>query len=187
VVLSVLGGGPDTVATSVPGFRARRRERRRLVDLDRRSALRAESALLHALLLRASDLVCDGWTQRCWFVAGDDDGRVRVGPTNLSDLAGRDVVEVCLVGAVIHAAGGVAQAGTQPVQRALDVTWAALYHDPVRWCPAPAVRLAHVRDLTRWNDGAGRTAAEVSGLLTRAADRTGELTVDEIGGAEQVR
>src|SRR4051794_26751720 len=171
VGVSVLGGGPDTVATSLPGLCARRRERRRLVDLDRRNSLRAESALLRALLLRASDLVCDGWAQRCWFVARDGDGRVRVGPNNLSDLAGRQVVEVCLVGAVIHAAGGVAHAGGQPVQRALDVTWAALYRDPVRWCPAPAVRLAHVRDLTRWNDRAGRTAAEVSGLLALAADR----------------
>jgi hypothetical protein len=89
----------------------------------------------------------------------------------LSELAGRQVVAVCLVGAVIQAAGGVAHAGSQPVRRALDVTWAALYLDPVRWCPAPAVRLAHVRDLTRWNDRAGRTAAEVSGLLAVAAER----------------
>jgi hypothetical protein len=172
VVVSVLGGGAQTVATGLPGVRARRRERRRLVEVDRRSALRAESALLHALLLDASDLVRGGWAQRCWFVARDErDGRVRVGPQNLHELAGRHVVEVCLVGAVIHAAGGVAHAGSQPVQRALDATWAELYREPVRWCPSPAVRLTHVRDLTRWNDRAGRAAAEVSGLLALAAER----------------
>ena len=187
VVVSVLGSGPDTVASSSSGVRARRRERRRLVALDRRSALRAESALLPALLLHASDLVSVGWAQQCWFVARGDDGRVRVGPRNLADLVGRQVVEVCLVGAVVQAAGGVTHAGSQPVQRALDVTWAALYLDPVRWCPAPAVRLAHVRDLTRWNDRAGRTAAEVSGLLALAADRSRDLAMDEICGAEPVR
>jgi hypothetical protein len=76
-----------------------------------------------------------------------------------------------LVGAVVQAAGGVAHARTQPVHRALDLTWAALYNEPVRWCPAPATRLSHVRDLTRWNDRDGRTATEVSGLLALAADR----------------
>jgi hypothetical protein len=25
----------------------------------------------------------------------------------------------------------------------------------VRWCPAPSIRMAHVRDLTRWNDRPG--------------------------------
>jgi hypothetical protein len=173
MVVSVLGGGLDTGATRLPGLRARRRERRRLVEQDRQSALRSEAVLLRALLLHASDLVGAGWAQRCWFVARDEhDGRVRVGPQNLHDLAGRQVVEVCLVGAVVHAAGGVAHAGSQPVHRALDVTWAALCHDPVQWCPAPAVRLAHVRELTRWNDQPGRTAAEVSHLLAVAADRT---------------
>jgi hypothetical protein len=172
VVVSVLDGGPDTVATRLPGVCVRRRERRRLVERDRQSAARSEAVLLRALLLHASDLVCDGWTQRCWFVARDQaDGRVRVGPQNLHELASLQVVEVCLVGAVVHAAGGVARAGSQPVLRAFDATWATLYHEPVRWCPAPAIRLAHVRDLTRWNDRAGRTAAEVSGLLALAAER----------------
>jgi hypothetical protein len=127
VVVSVVGGRAPTVATMLPGVRARRCERRRLVEVDRRSRLRAESALMHALLLDASDLVRDGWAQRCWFVARDErDGRVRVGPQNLHELAGRQVVEVCLVGAVVHAAGGVAHAGSQPVQRALDATCRAV-------------------------------------------------------------
>lgn len=172
MVVSVLGGGAQDVATGWSGVRARRREGRRLTEVDRRSALRAESALLRALLVDASDLVGDGWAQRCWFVARDAcGGRVRVGPQNLHELAGRQVVEVCLVGAVVQAGGGIAHASSQPVQRALDAIWAALYHEAVRWCPSPAVRLTQVRDLTRWNDRGGRTADEVSGLLGLAAQR----------------
>jgi hypothetical protein len=38
-------------------------------------------------------------------------------------------------------------------------------------CPPPQVRVAQVRDLTRWNDTPGRTLADVLALLhaTRAA------------------
>jgi hypothetical protein len=162
----------DALATGSAGMRARRRERRRLAELDRRGALRAEAVLLRGLLMRAGDLVRDGWVQRCWFIACDDRGhQVRIEAQNLYELAGKQVIDVCLVGAVVQAGGGVAHARTQPVRRALDLTWAALYHEPMRWCPSPAVRLSHVRDLTRWNDLPGRTAAEVSGLLALAADR----------------
>lgn len=62
----------------------------------------------------------------------------------------------------------------QLVQRTLDLTWHALHEDerrPVQWCPAPAIRTAHVRDLTRWNDSHERTAWQVTGLL-RSAMRT---------------
>ena len=82
---------------------------------------------------------------------------------------------------IVHAAGGPSTVHTQLVQRTLDLTWHALYedaHEPVRWCPAPPVRAAHVRDLTRWNDHPRRTADEVVGLLHTAqhhADAQTEL------------
>jgi hypothetical protein len=60
------------------------------------------------------------------------------------------------------------------VQRALDLTWHALHGDPaapVRWCPSPNERAAHVRDLTRWNDATGRTAADVTALLDSAEQK----------------
>ena len=153
-------------------MRARRHERRRLAQHDRRAAHRAELHGLRTLLADAADLVDAGWVQRCWFTVRDEHGdRRRVGPANLRELRGRTVSEVCLVGAIVQAGGGVAQAGAQPVQRALDLTWATLYNLPVRWCPAPAVRLAHIHDLTRWNDAAARTPDDVGSLLVTACGR----------------
>lgn len=85
------------------------------------------------------------------------------------------------MGAVVRAGGGLGAVRTQPVQRALDLLWHALRGEPdrpVRWCPAPPVRAQHVRELTRWNDAPGRTAAEVTALLAAA---------DRIAGAEAER
>ena len=86
----------------------------------------------------------------------------------------------CLVGAIVQAGGGAAAVRSQPVQRALDLTWHALHGDPrepVRWCPAPPVRAGHVRDLVRWNDHPSRTRHEVGALLGRASATAGaELT-----------
>jgi hypothetical protein len=67
------------------------------------------------------------------------------------------------------------------VQRTLDLTWHALYEGegrPVRWCPAPAIRAAHVRDLTRWNDDVERNSGQVTALLhsaVRIANRQTDL------------
>jgi hypothetical protein len=76
----------------------------------------------------------------------------------------------------VHAGGGPSAVRTQLVQRTLDLTWHTLYgdaHQPVRWCPPQAIRMANVRDLTAWNDHPGRTAAEVEALLQSAARTTG--------------
>lgn len=152
--------------------RDRRREQQRLAEHDRRVARQAELHLLGELLGDASALVEDGWVQHCWFTVRDERGeRRRVGPRNLQELDGRAIDQVCLVGAIVQAAGGVARAGSQPVHRALDLTWATLYHLPVRWCPAPSVRLAHIHDLTRWNDADLRSTGDVVGLLSAAACR----------------
>jgi hypothetical protein len=86
-------------------------------------------------------------------------------------MAGARVSGACLVGAIVHAGGGPAAVHNQLVQRTLDLTWHTLYqnpHEPVRWCPAPATRMAHVRDLTRWNDRPERSSAQVTHLLHRA-------------------
>jgi hypothetical protein len=142
----------------------RRQERRRGAEHDLRVAQLAALHEVRAVLDHARDVVDAGWIRNGW-VTYDDDGRV--GGT-------------CLVGAVVLGGGGLAAMQTQPVQRALDVAWHALARDPgepVRWCPAPPVRLAHIRELARWNDDPARRASEVSDLLTRA----GELTSAEAG------
>ena len=84
------------------------------------------------------------------------------------DLAGHEISASCLVGAIVTAGGGVDAVDTQPVQRALDLTWHTLrdarYH-PTAWSPNPVVRLAHLRDLTGWNDHPRRSREEVLALL----------------------
>jgi hypothetical protein len=157
------------------GLRERRRERRRLIEQDRRAAARAELYVVRRLLYSALDLVESGWAQDCWFTVSDGrGGRRRIGPQNLHELGGQPVADVCLVGGIVQAGGGVARAGSQPVHRALDLTWATLYNQPTRWCPSPALRLAHIRDLTRWNDAPRRTPDDVTGLLAASALRAGQ-------------
>lgn len=165
------------VVTAVPaperkvGVRERWHERRRLDEQDRRAAHQAELYLLGTLLADASDLVDTGWVQQCWFTVHDGHGGLRrIGPLNLHELGRGPVAEVCLVGAIVEAGGGIARAGTSPVHHAVDLAWATLYNQPVRWCP-PSVRLAHIHDLTRWNDTAGRTSQDAAGLLTAASCR----------------
>jgi hypothetical protein len=158
----------------VPAQRGRTpwRELRRLRDRDRRSARLAELYGLRALVLAASDLVRAGWLQGAWAAYPTDEGGTRLVVSSRDLAPGLDEpVGVCLVGALVLAGGGPAAAREQPVQRALDLTWHALHADlaaPVRWCPSPPERASHVRELTRWNDTAGRTAADVVSLLDSA-------------------
>jgi hypothetical protein len=80
---------------------------------------------------------------------------------------------MCLVGAIVQAAGGVAHAGTGPVHGAIDLTWATLF-DEAEWrSPSARVRLARIHDLIGWNDAAGRRPEQVAGLLVAAAHRAG--------------
>jgi hypothetical protein len=152
-----------------PRGRTPRRELRRLRDRDRRSARLAELHGLRALVLVARDLVRAGWLQGAWAAYPAEEGGTRL-VVSSGDLAPSldEPVGLCLVGALVSAGGGPAAAREQPVQRALDLTWHALHRDqaaPVRWCPSPPERAAHVRELTRWNDAAGRTATDVMALL----------------------
>ena len=136
------------------------RERRRLQAQDRRSARLAELHYLQGVMADAERIVLAGWTQHTWYAAGD----AHLEPPCAFDRA-------CLVGAIVHAAGG---RNGQLTHRALRLTWHTLFRpgrDIVAWCSPPDVRAAEVRDLTQWNDSPSRRAGDVVDLLraTRAA------------------
>ncbi|MGN7190551.1 hypothetical protein [Curtobacterium sp. MCBA15_004] len=140
---------------------------------DRRLAAHVqELGELQRLLTDARGVVERGWVQHAWFTYLDEHGRQRTASSAAATEAqGRPLVGACLVGAVVSAAGGPQAVHTQPVQRALDLVWHALAADegrPVLWTPAPDVRTARVRDLTRWNDGPDRTQEQVASLLLTA-------------------
>jgi hypothetical protein len=157
---------------SAAGLRVRWDERRRLADRDRHAAHNAEAYLLGVLLAEACELVRAGWVQHCWFAVIDEQGALRrIGPRNLDEIGGHPVSAVCLLGGIVQAAGGVTRAGTRPVHRAIDLTWATLYDQPVRPGASSRLRLAHIHDLIGWNDSAGRTRDDVAGLLTAASRR----------------
>jgi hypothetical protein len=48
-------------------------------------------------------------------------------------MVGHPVVGACLVGAIIHAGGGLPQLRTQVVQRAMDLTWHTLFKTRRDW------------------------------------------------------
>jgi hypothetical protein len=161
--------------------RARRAERRRRAQHDLATARLAELHHIRLLLEEAIVVVGSGWVQNAWFAVADDRGdQRRVTAHNLHLASDSPVSAACLVGSIVYAGGGPRAVHSQLVQRTLDLTWHALYqgeHQPVQWCPAPAVRAAHVRDLTRWNDAGERTVGQVTDLLGRAA-RTADAEAD---------
>lgn len=162
-------------AGGVAGFRQRVAERRRLAGLDRASAQRAELRCVRTVLAGAAGVVADGWIQHGWFAYRDEQGhRQLVDAFNLDRLAGRRPIGACLVGAVVQAGGGLPAAHSQPVHRALDLTWQALSGDGSDRCPAPALRVARVRELTAWNDRPRRSVDDVLGLLAAADQRAAE-------------
>lgn len=160
-----------------PGWRERARLRGRLAQQDRMSAQLAELVRIRELVAAAREVVAAGWAQDSWFVRRDESGRQRtVDLREARRTPGVPVDRACLVGAILQAGGGVAQSDTQVVQRTFDLTWHTLRrgeHEPVRWCPAPPLRVQQLRDLVRWNDRPGRRSLDVEGLLRsveRAAD-----------------
>jgi len=163
------------------GWRERRRERRRLACQDRLGAQLAELTQIRDLVADARKVVAAGWVQDAWFVSRDEHGNHRtVGVLRARRMESLPVDRACLVGAILHASGGVAKADTQLVQRTFDLTWHALNrddHEPVRWCPAPPLRVQQLRDLVSWNDQAVRTSADVEALL-RSAERVAEAEVE---------
>jgi hypothetical protein len=161
------------IDTPRPGWRAKRRVTRELRLRDETSARLAELYHLAEILNEAADLISGGWLQHSWFAYRDDSGQTKtVTAHNVKEMAGREVVGACLVGAIVEAGGGLSRVRTQPVQRALDVAWHTLFEAAPRsnhWTPAPEVRRERVRDLTRWNDYPRRTAAQAEALLRRSA------------------
>jgi hypothetical protein len=177
-----------------PGRLERRRRRRALREQDRRSAKLAELRQIDALLLDAETVIERGWIQHAWF-AYDDPSGTRHAVTTYSGrgLPVDRVAATCLVGAIVHAAGGPGLARSQLVQRTIDLTWHALYrneHDAVRLSCPQVERAGHVFDLARWNDRPGRDAHDVTVLLDRARaiaqaerDRTQAAALEPIGSA----
>ncbi|MDQ1741893.1 MAG: hypothetical protein QOE23_232 [Pseudonocardiales bacterium] len=167
------------------GLRHRIAERRQLARLDRAAAQLAELHLVRTVLGGAAGVVAAGWIQDGWFAYRDDQGRQQVVTAHdLHRIAGRQPTAACLVGAIVQAGGGLPAAHSQPVHRALNLAWQALFGstEPVEYCPAPGLRVARVRELTAWNDRPNRTASEVHAVLVaagrRAADqpKSNELT-----------
>jgi hypothetical protein len=162
-------------------WRERRRRRRELADQDRRSAALAELATIASMLAAAQDSIRAGWVQNAWYAYRDDRALHVVHGHNLGDLAGREISASCLVGAIVTAGGGIESVDTQPVQRTLDLTWHTLRdarYDPTAWSPNPYVRLAHLRDLTGWNDHPRRTRDEVLALLRATEQATTRLRTE---------
>ena len=164
--------GADIVEVH-PSWRTRRRHLQQLRLRDQISARLAELDQIACILNDAADLVRAGWLQESWFAYRDGRGRLRpVNAYNAKQMTGHPVVAACLVGAVVQAGGGMPYVRTQPVQRALDLTWHTLFKtspELIRRIPAPETRVHHVQDLTRWNDHPSRTAGQAEELLRRSA------------------
>jgi hypothetical protein len=136
---------------------------------------RAEDA--YHVLQDARAVIEHGWVQNRWFVPAKAAARVGAPPAAAGD--DRGLPAACLVGAVVYAArrhgtpDDLAAAGS-----ALDHLWDAWQEARgvdgagIAGRAAPRdLRLARVRDLTRWNDHPGRTRQEVLGLLDVASSR----------------
>jgi hypothetical protein len=165
----------ETVQTEPQSRRVRRRLRRDLREQDRTSARLAELHAIESLLADAGHVIERGWLQNGWFAYDDPSGESHT-VTSYTRRVERtvsldQVTSTCLVGGIVHAAGGPSQARSQLVQRTIDLTWHAAFrgqHQLVRWCPSPPERAGHVIDLAHWNDQPGRTAGETLALLDRA-------------------
>jgi len=168
-------GERETYRTERLSRRDRTRLRRELRDRDRASAKLAELHAIDSLLADATHIIERGWLQHGWFTYDDQSGTSHT-VTCYSRRIERtvdlgQVTSTCLVGAIVHAAGGPSQARSQLVQRTIDVTWHAAFrgqHQQVRWSPSPPERAGHVIDLAHWNDQPERTATETLSLLGRA-------------------
>jgi hypothetical protein len=141
----------------------------------------AELHAIRALLVQAAAVIGNGWVQGAWFAVATSKGERPLTAYEVRLTAGREVTGACLVGAIVHAAGGPAAVRSQLVQRTLGLAWHTLREEPdrrVRWCPGPDVRVMRVLDLTRWNDAPGRTRGEVIDLL-QAAREVADLERDK--------
>jgi hypothetical protein len=174
---------PDTVRGRLAERRLLARRNRLLARQDRLTGRLAELRDIAELAGQAGAVIEAGWIQRGWYhYAPQDHASENRAPEDRAREAGRadrPIVGACLVGAIVHAAGGPQAFNTQLVQRSLDLTWNTLYGvsgDSLAWCPAPSVRTNHLRDLTRWNDQPSRTSDEVRDLLAATEAEAGWLS-----------
>jgi hypothetical protein len=159
---------PSVLVPARPARRERRADQRRLARCDAASARLAELHTMRGVLTEAAEVVRHGWVQGGWFTVGTPTGEVVLTAYDLRLVETYPVTGACLVGSIVHAAGGPQRAHSQLVQRTLDLTWHALRDDaepPGVLCPAPPVRAMRLLDLTRWNDARGRAQADVVHLL----------------------
>jgi hypothetical protein len=127
-----------------------------------------------AVLVGARALIARGWLQGGWYVLQATDGRRRfVGAGSLTRRSFGEIVQSCVVGAVVESARWhTAEKGA--AGPAIDALWHELAGltghrvpaDPLP--PTPVVRRREVGDLTTWNDTPGRTRDEVLHLLDAA-------------------
>jgi len=186
----LLLGERETIRVERHSRHQRRSLRRELRERDRASAKLAELHAIDSLLADASHVIERGWLQHGWFRYVDPAGASHT-VASYSRRVERSVdldqvSATCLVGGIVHAAGGPAQARSQLVQRTIDLTWHAAFrgqHQPVRWSPSPPERAGHVIDLAHWNDVPDRTARDTVSLLDRArslARAEADLTRDQL-------
>ena len=143
---------------------------------DVRPGSRADDA--YRILEDARTVIARGWIQNQWFVhrrpAARPNAEGAGAPGGPDDL-----VAACLVGAVLQAAQqGGAREDLVRAGPAVDYLWDAWQESRGLGGPGVAgraaprdLRLARVRDLTRWNDRPGRTQQEVLSLLDLATSR----------------
>jgi hypothetical protein len=136
------------------------------------------------VLAAARSIIEHGWVRDAWSAV-----RLRSQPaaarvsSSLTYLDRDDLVGACLVGAVVHAVRqrhpGDGKAEVDGLGPVVDVIWDALQESRGLGGPgvagrsaAPAIRVARIHDLTRWNDQRDRSRSDVLGLLDLATSRT---------------
>jgi hypothetical protein len=132
----------------------------------------------YRVLEDARAVIAEGWIQDRWFACRPAPSPFRAQTSQASDGFGT-VTAACLVGAVVYAAQQSGP-GDRLVKAgpALDYLWDAWQETRglggtgvAGWAAPRELRMARVRDLTRWNDQPGRTREEVLGLVDLAASR----------------
>ena len=132
----------------------------------------------YGVLEDARVVITQGWVQDRWFARRPAPSGPRPQFSRPPDRPG-EVTAACLVGAVVcaahHRSSGDLLVKAGP---ALDYLWDAwqetrgLGGAGIADRAAPReLRMARVRDLTRWNDQPGRTREDVLGLIDLAAGR----------------
>jgi hypothetical protein len=156
----------------------------------RRSAAAASAERTLAVLVGARAVLERGWVQGGWYVLEAPDGRRRfVVAGSLTRRSFGEIVQSCLVGAVVEAARWhTSERGA--AGPAIDTLWQELGElsssrppiDPRT--PIPVLRSRQVGDLTTWNDRRGRSRDEVLALLDAAIARVTPTRVapSEVGG-----